>query len=117
MTSEEHDLYIEAIGKLPKAKQNEIANVCYANVVGRFADFCNPVNRYPNFKWSNFVDNCIKDSEWWMRVHHVTGNEKYVSALARQYAKEIATLMVDRSGFIENESNKGSLIESKKNET
>lgn len=105
MNGDEHDLYIEAIGKLSKAKQNEIANVCYANVVGRFADFCNPENRGPNFKWSNFVDNCIEDSDLWMIVHHVAGNKKYINILAKQYAKEIATLMVDRSGFIERENN------------
>lgn len=105
MTSEEHELYIAAINRLSKAKQNEVANVCYANVVGRFADFCNPENRGPNFKWGDFVDDCIEYSDLWMIIHHVAGDRKYVNALAKQYAKEIAELVVDRSGFIERETN------------
>lgn len=32
----------------------QIANVCYANVAGEFAIFCNDEMRGPNFKWENF---------------------------------------------------------------
>lgn len=105
MSSEEHSLYIAAIGKLSAVRLKEIAIVCYANVTGMFADFCNPSNRGPNFNWNNFAEMCIRKADVWMICHHVSGNKKYVNAIARQYTKEIATLMVDRSGFLESSKN------------
>ena len=105
MTSKEHDLYVEAINRLSKAKQNEVANICYANVTGLFAMFCNPENRGPSFKWCGFTSMCIRESDLWVMLNDVKGDRKYVNALAKQYAKEIAELMVDRSGFLKGESN------------
>lgn len=81
---------------LSDKKNFEIANVCYANVSGNFATFCNPKYRGPNFTWEWFIEDCEKSAVNWMHVHHVKGDKKLVDETAKKYAKEIAEHLVRR---------------------
>lgn len=85
---------------ISEKKRLEIANVCYANVAGRFAMFCNDQFRGPNFRWDNFVDMMVKDADLWMMIHNVRGNKKDINETAVQYAREIAERLVKHAGFV-----------------
>jgi hypothetical protein len=75
-------------------KRLEIANVCYANVSGQFAMFCNPKMRGPNFKWDRFADMMEKSAEHWIHIHNVRGHKETLKQTAKQYAREIAEHLV-----------------------
>ena len=80
-------------------KRLEVANVCYANVSGMFATFCNSKYRGPNFKWSNFSEMMVRDSETWMHIHNVRGSKQEINALAKEFAKEIADHLISEAGY------------------
>jgi hypothetical protein len=75
-------------------KRLEIANVCYANVSGQFAMFCNPQMRGPNFKWDEFATMMEEDSDIWMYANNIRGHKETIYRTARQYAREIAERLV-----------------------
>lgn len=77
-------------------KRLEIANVCYANVAGKFAMFHNPKYRGANFTWAGFVEHCEECADEWMFIHGVRGHKETVNSTARQFAKEIAETLVKR---------------------
>ena len=77
-------------------KRLQIANICYANVAGQFASFCNVKNRGPNFTWERFIQNCEEDAETWMSIYSVRGDRRLIRYTAREYAKEIATNLVNK---------------------
>ena len=85
---------------LSDKKKLEIANICYANVASGFADFINPINRGINFKWDSFAKFCERDSINWMGIHNVKGDKEQINNMAKQYALEIATNLVNRAGLI-----------------
>lgn len=88
---------------LSDKKRMEIANVCYANVAGSFADFCNVRMRGNKFDWRRFVAMMEKESSSWMFLHSVRGDNKLVAEAAEQFAGEIAQTLLDRAGFINND--------------
>lgn len=93
---------------LSDKKHMEIANVCYANVSMLFAMFCNDSWRGPNFKWSSFCDKMEREADLWMLVHDVhrsRGAKDEINKVAREYARDIASRMIRKSGFVEKEMN------------
>lgn len=85
-------------------KRLEIANVCYANVAGNFAFFCNPKFRGHNFKWSEFAQMMAQQSDLWILSHDVKGDRSQNNIVAAEFAKEISETLLERSGFLENNS-------------
>lgn len=85
---------------LSDKKRLEIANICYANVAGEFATFCNPKFRGPNFTWEHFAEMCEEQAHIWMMTNLVKGSEKEINKTAAKYAKEIATTLLRHSGFL-----------------
>ena len=79
---------------LSQKKKLEIANVCYANVVGQFAMFNNPKFRGPNFTWESFIQRMQDEADLWMGIHNIKGNKQMVNDCAKEFAKEIATTLV-----------------------
>lgn len=79
---------------LSKLKQLEVANVCYANVAGRFATFTNPAFRGPNFTWDWFITHCEENADLWMMIHHVRGNKAELRELAVKTSGQIARTLV-----------------------
>ena len=75
-------------------KRLEITNVCYANVSGHFAMFCNPRMRGPNFKWDEFATMMEEDADLWMLTADVRGHKETIHETAKQYAREIAERLV-----------------------
>jgi hypothetical protein len=82
--------------RISKTKRLEVANVCYANVAGRFAMFSNPKYRGPNFTWEWFVEHCEENSQDWMFIHNVRGHKETIYTTAKQFSKEIAERLVKR---------------------
>jgi hypothetical protein len=80
-------------------KSMEIANVCYANVAGQFAMFCNPKYRGPNFTWSEFANMMEGQADTWMMIHRVRGHKEDVNKTAALFAREIAERLVTRAEF------------------
>lgn len=87
------------MSKLSDKKRLEIANICYANVAGSFADFCNSEMRGPNFSWANFPAMMVRQSSTWMFLNSVRGDNETIAFTAAQFAHEIATTLLDRSRF------------------
>jgi hypothetical protein len=83
---------------ISEKKRLQIANICYANVAGSFADFMNPDNRGPNFTWGWFIMYSEELATTWMRIHNVRGHRETINETAKQYAREIAENLVDRTG-------------------
>jgi hypothetical protein len=77
----------------------EVANVCYANVAGQFAMFCNSKYRGPNFTWSDFATMMEKQAETWMMIHRVRGCKEDINKTAAQFAREIAERLITRAEF------------------
>jgi len=87
--------------KLSNTKRLEIANVCYANVAGMFAVFCNAKNQGPNFRWENFPSMMEREADLWMMLADVKCSDKeLMNATAKQFAREIATALVRHAEFI-----------------
>ena len=84
-------------------KRLQVANVCYANVSGMFAMFCNDTMRGPNFRWSEFPNMMAREADLWMMLHNVQGNKQEINETAVQYAREIAETLVTRSGLLDKE--------------
>ena len=80
-------------------KSMEIANVCYANVAGQFAMFCNSKYRGPNFTWAEFADIMEGQADTWMMIHRVRGHKEDVNKQAALFAREIAERLVIRAEF------------------
>jgi tRNA(Ile)-lysidine synthase TilS/MesJ len=80
-------------------KRLEIANVCYANVAGEFALFCNPKYRGPNFSWEWFIEHCEKSADLWLMVSslHKESAKEAVKEMARNFAREIAENLVKKA--------------------
>lgn len=81
---------------ISEKKQLEIATVCYANVSGNFAMFCNPKFRGENFTWEWFIEYCESHADMWMMIHGVKGDKNVISTVAKTYAKEIAETLIRR---------------------
>ena len=77
----------------------EIANVCYANVAGQFAMFCNSKYRGPNFTWSEFATMMGNQADTWMMLACVRGHKKDINKQAALFAREIAERLVIRAEF------------------
>ena len=77
----------------------EVANVCYANVAGQFAMFCNSKYRGPNFTWSDFASMMEEQAGTWMMIHGVRGHKEDINKQAAQFAREIAQRLVTRAEF------------------
>ena len=77
----------------------EVANVCYANVAGQFAMFCNSKYRGSNFSWSKFATMMEEQSGTWMMIHGVRGHKEDINNQAAQFAREIAQRLVTRAEF------------------
>jgi hypothetical protein len=77
-------------------KKLEIANICYANVAGRFAMFTNPKYRGETFTWDWFVTNCEENADLWLMIDNTKRNPTVIS-LAREYAREIAQRLVNHA--------------------
>lgn len=84
---------------ISKNQQMHVANVCYANIASQFAMFNNPKFRGENFTWEWWIDNCERDATLWMMTANVrakTAKDKpELDALAKRYAREIATTLVN----------------------
>ena len=78
-------------------KRLEIANVCYANVVGTFADFMNSKFQGPNFDWNKFPEMMENKSTLWLYMHDVEGNKKENERTAKKFAREIAETLIKRA--------------------
>lgn len=76
----------------------KIANVCYANVAGQFAMFCNPKFRGENFTWKWFVKHCEENADLWIILsgYRFRSPKEEINSEARQMAKEIAETLVNR---------------------
>lgn len=86
---------------LSKTKRLEIANICYANVSGMFAAFCNPKNVGPNFRWENFPSMMEREADLWMMLADVKCSDKeLMNATAKQFANEIATTLIRHADFV-----------------
>ncbi len=72
-------------------------NVCYANVATLFATFTNPRNRGPNFTWESFITNCENYADIWPQIADIRGNKTEVAELAKVFAKQIATSLVNEA--------------------
>jgi hypothetical protein len=75
---------------ISEKKRLQVANVCYANVAGQLAMFCNPKNRGPNFTWDWFVEHCEQEADLWMMVANVRGHKETIKQTAKSFAREIA---------------------------
>lgn len=82
--------------RIGKVKRLEIANICYAEVSGRFALFQNPKYRGPRFSWDNFAEQCEEFSQDWMLIHNVRGHKESIRDTAKQFSLEIAERLVKR---------------------
>lgn len=78
-----------------KMRDLQIANICYANVSGEFAAFCNESNRGKNFTWEWFIEHAQEDAEIWLMTNFVRYNQECID-LAKKYSKEIAETLVNR---------------------
>ena len=78
-----------------KMRDLQIANICYANVTGRFATFCNPLYRGANFTWEWFIEHAQDDAEIWLMANFISYNQECID-LAKKYSKEIAETLVRR---------------------
>lgn len=91
---------------MKKMIESEIALICYACVSSNFAIFCNPKNQGCNFKWENFVNmqkNKMKTQIWLqMSIPEKQADKIAIENKAMQFASEIATRLVEESGFIKN---------------
>ena len=85
---------------LSTSKKLQIANICYANVSSSFAMFCNPNYRGANFQWDKFKDMMVRMSDTWLMIH-IPKVTPEMQELAKQYAEEIASNMLDQSGFVD----------------
>ena len=86
---------------LREKKRLEIENICYANVSGMFAVFCNEQYRGCKFEWSNFPDMMEREADLWMITYNVCGsNRELINSTAKQFAREIATKLVRQSEFV-----------------
>ena len=76
----------------------DIALICYANVSGMFATFCNPKFRGPHFEWDRFTEICVDHSEDWLYINNIRdGNPNNGDkTLVKQYTEEIANKLVNR---------------------
>lgn len=73
----------------------KIANLCYANVSGKFADFTNLKNRGPNFTWERFIRHCEENAPMWLRISDIENStEDVYQTLACEFASEIARTLV-----------------------
>ena len=77
----------------------EVANICYANVAGQFAMFCNSKYRGANFSWSKFATMMEEQADTWMMIHRVRGHKEDINKQAAQFAREIAERLIIRSEF------------------
>ena len=77
---------------LPKTKQLEVENICYAHISNLFAFFSNPVNCGPNFTWDRFVEMCERQADFW--VWDVKGDPEKIRNAARTFAVEKAKGLV-----------------------
>lgn len=79
---------------ISEKKRLQIANICYANVAGLFAMFCNPKARGPNFTWEYFIEHCEEHAVDWMFINDVRGDKTTINETAKQFASEIANRLV-----------------------
>ena len=82
---------------ISKTKKLEIANICYANVSGMFAGFVRNINNGHLYNWSDFPNYCERSADLWLMLNSNIKRNDQVVALARAYAKEIATTLVTRA--------------------
>ena len=78
-----------------KMRDLQIANICYANVSGEFAAFCNLSNRGANFTWEWFIEHTQDDAEMLVAANFSRYNQECID-LAKKYSKEIAETLVRR---------------------
>jgi len=76
--------------KLSDRQRLEIANICYANVAGMFADLCGRALRGHTVDWQGFPERCQRHSESWLWIHHARANTDAGRAAAKEFSKEIA---------------------------
>jgi hypothetical protein len=69
-----------------------------AIVAGLFADFINPENRGPNFKWENFPDLAWKLSNIQLYYEYPLSENKL--KVFEQYTKNLARNYLSRAGLI-----------------
>lgn len=75
----------------------QIANVCYANVAGSFADFMNAKFQGPNFDWNKFPEMMENKAVLWLFMHDIVeGSKKENERTAKKFAREIAETLVKR---------------------
>ena len=80
---------------ISEKKRLQIANVCYANVSGMFATFCNLKFRGPNFTWDFFVKYCGDESDLWLAINNIQRTEEN-KELAKKFAIEIAENLISK---------------------
>lgn len=78
-----------------KMRDLQIANICYANVSGEFAAFCDPAKRGVNFTWEWFIERAGSDCVIWLNANFSRYNQECID-LAKKYSKEIAETLVRR---------------------
>lgn len=79
-------------------KRLEIANVCYANVAGSFADFMNAKFQGPNFDWNKFPEMMENKAVLWLFMHDIVeGSKKENERTAKKFAREIAETLISRA--------------------
>lgn len=88
---------------LSAKKQLEIANICYANVIGYFVDYDLLHKRsQANIDWNSFPDKMARWSQNWMWLHGVKGNRSRIIETAEKYAREIANEILTRAELLTN---------------
>lgn len=90
-----------------RSLEAEVALACYAVVANEFATFCNSENRGTNFKWENFTQwqsDKMRNRIWMYVPEQIIPKTKTeVENKAAKFAKEIATRLVEASGFVHKE--------------
>jgi hypothetical protein len=82
-----------------KTRQNQISHIVHACVAGKFADMLNWINQGRNFQWSEFVQMCEGEAEFWPYIH-LASERKEDKEYCVKIAKEYAEHLLDRSGML-----------------
>lgn len=89
--------------KLSDVERLTAANACYAMACYRFADMINRENRGRSFDWNTFAEDMAERCEVEIILYLSTygwpeDKIKTLNSVARDFGREIATMMVNRSG-------------------
>jgi hypothetical protein len=79
----------------------QITIICYRYISSEFAALCNPSNRSAKFKWAAFPPKMGDTVLFWLKVNDIDTSNQAVSAYAKDIGRKLATHLITRAGFIE----------------